>query len=325
MYRARGYDLFMSALAPASKRRGGDMPSITQQLAATRTAQWYQAACGPRWVEAWNDRNRCFDVLAGILREHQAVHRPGHRARQPSIHPHGVLAEVAHRAHFASAETVYRRWRAKAGDRAIARWAGADPAVKPSQAFLAEAKIVAFWPYRDGAMQVADAFDMSLAEVAASYYRALGAWAGDNPALAACDPAGPPGCVAEDMEVLARHFSRPADISSRADRLTALAGNVVARILDDASLTPLGSFNTIREEVLQLLSPPADPVAARAMHSVAELADRLLHRSDDDAVLTAGQARQLRSMLHGLSLLLASAPAGTLPAACVKPGQDGSP
>jgi hypothetical protein len=305
------------------------MPSITQQLAATRTAQWYQAACGPRWVEAWDDRNRCFDVLAGILREHQAVRRPGHRVRQPAIHPQRVLAEVAHRAHFASAETVYRRWRPKASDRAIARWAGADPAVKPSQAFLAEAKVVAFWPYRDGAMQVADAFDMSLAEVAASYYRALGAWAGDNPTLAACDPAGPPGCVAEDMEVLARvlarHFSRAADISSPADRLTALAGEVVARILDDASLTPLGSFNTIREEVLLLLSPPADPVAARAMHSLTELADRLLHHSDDDAVLTAGQARQLRSMLHGLSLLLASAPAGTLPAARAKPDPDGSP
>jgi hypothetical protein len=114
------------------------MPSITQQLAATRTAQWYQAAREPGWADAWKDRQLCFDVLVAILREHQAPGEPGQRVRQPPIRLHGVLTEVAHRAHFASAETVYKRWRANSGDRAIARWAGTDPAVKPGPAFLAD-------------------------------------------------------------------------------------------------------------------------------------------------------------------------------------------
>lgn len=286
------------------------MPSITQELAATRTARWYrEAARSAQRSAVWNDRLECYEALAGILTEHRAARMPGHRRIQPLIRPPALLTEVARRRHFSSAEPVYRRWRAKQNDQAIPRWAGSDPAIKPVAAFVAEAKIVTFWPYRAGVLQVSDAFDMTLTEVAAAYLRALAAWAGDMPEFAACEPAGPPDCVPEDLAVLARRFLRrshtPQDPADLTARLAQQAADVVGRVLDDASLTPLGAFNTIRDEVLRLLTKPSDPIAARMRHTLAELADGLLHESRPDVAVTPSQKRHLEATLKGLSSLLA--------------------
>jgi hypothetical protein len=124
------------------------------------------------------------------------------RPRQGQIAPRGLLTEVARRAHFAAHETVYKKFRAE-WEGPVARWAGTDEAIKPRNALVAEAKIVSFWAYREGVLQIAVKFDMTLPEVAEAYLRALAAWAGDDVPLAACRPAGPPACVAEDMAVLA--------------------------------------------------------------------------------------------------------------------------
>ena len=106
---------------------------------------------------------------------------------------------------------------------------------------VAEAKIVGFWPYREGALQVADAFDMTLTEVAATYLRALAAWASDDIPLAACHPDGPPPCVAEDMAVLAARIEQHADVPPRrrAARLAELAHTIISHVLADASIAPL--------------------------------------------------------------------------------------
>jgi hypothetical protein len=124
------------------------------------------------------------------------------RPQQGQIAPRALLTEVAKRARFAAHETVYKKFRSE-WEGPIARWAGTDEAVKPRSALVAEAKIVSFWAYREGVLQIAGKFDMSLTEVAEAYLRALAAWASDDVPLAACRPAGPPACVAEDMEVLA--------------------------------------------------------------------------------------------------------------------------
>src|SRR6266851_4986626 len=94
----------------------------------------------------------------------------------------------ARRAHFAAHETVYKKFRAE-WEGPIARWAGTDEEVKPRNALVAEAKIVSFWAYRDGVLQIAAKFDMALPEVAEAYLRALAAWASDDIPLAACRPA----------------------------------------------------------------------------------------------------------------------------------------
>jgi hypothetical protein len=283
------------------------VPSIGQELDTTRTALWYRAARTAQRAGAWDERMRCFTTLSQILAEHRAPVRPYQCRSQPPIVLSGILTEVARRAHFASAEPVYKRWRARQDGQPIARWSGADPAIKPGAAFVAEAKIATFWPYREGALTVADAFDMTPTEVTAAYLRALAAWACDDIPLVACRPEGPPDCVAEDMEVIAAHLARRGGAAPphvRAARLTALARHVVSQVLADASITPLGAFNTVRDELLQLLAKP-DSVAERVACSVTELSDRLLHRADGAAVLAADQARQMLTALKGLSSLLA--------------------
>ncbi len=278
--------------------RGGEVPSITQDLAGTPTARWLRETRSTH-RSAWNDRLRCFHALGGILAAHHTSPSPlGGRLSQPRVDPPGLLKAVAHGAHFSSAESVFQRWRAKQNSEAIRRWAGPDPAVKPREAFVAEAKIVSFWPYREGALAIADRFEMSLTEVAASYLRALGAWASDSPALAACVPVGPPPCVAEDMRVIARRSlaRRPVGhsaIDAAASRLETLAGVLVVAVLDDASMTPLGAFNMVRNETLRLLADPPDPVIIKVSSALSELADRLLHRHDGEHVLTADESSHL--------------------------------
>lgn len=284
------------------------MPFIAQDLAHTRTARWLREVRSGN-SSAWEDRLRCFEALGGILSAYRAPRLDG-RWSQPPVSPPHLLQDVARGAHFGSAESVYQRWRAEQSDDAIQRWAGPDPGVKPREAFVAEAKIVSFWPYRAGALAVVDLFEMSLTEVAECYLRALGAWASDNPALAACVPTGSPPCVAEDLGALARRaFVRHPARCSRADaaaaRLESLAGMLVAAILDDASMTPLGAFNMVRDETLRLLSEPPAPIAARVSDAMNELADRLLHRSEAGQILTADQARKLKAEMTGLLALLA--------------------
>lgn len=282
------------------------MSSISHDLAVTRTARWYAAARSVPRASAWDERVLCYAALSEILAEHRAPWVAGQARSQPPIRRPGILTEVAQRAHFASAEPVYRRWRARQNGQPIVRWAGEDRTVKPSAAFVAEAKIVAFWPYREGVLQVADAFDMTLAEVAAAYLRTVAAWAGEDTPLAACHPAGPPACVTEDMRVLAARIPPVGQVppASGAACLAELAGTVVDHVLQDSSITPLGAFNAVRDDVLKLLSEPAVSLTERVTRSVAELSDQLLHRVHGEPIVTAGQARQILTALDGLSTLL---------------------
>jgi hypothetical protein len=280
-----------------------------QEFACTHSAKWLREA---RTVNpySWNDRLRCFEALDQILSAHRTARLNGQRWSQPPVNPPHLLKDVAHGAHFSSAESVYQRWRAQRGDDSIKRWAGDDPRIRPREAFVAEAKIVSFWPYRTGALAVADRFEMSLAEVAEAYLRAVGVWAGNGPVLAACSPAGPPPCVPEDMEIFAARAlrQRPGGRAQSADtraRVAELAGRVVAVMLADASITPLGAFDTIRDEASLLFGERPDPITTRVSYALTELADRLLHRRDDEEVMTREQARRLQAELAGLGSLLA--------------------
>jgi hypothetical protein len=192
---------------------------------------------------------------------------------------------------------VYKRWRARQDGQQIARWAGPDPAITPAAAFISEAKIVAFWPYRTGMLDVAGAFDMTDAEVLAAYLRSLAAWAADHITLAACHPAGPPACVAEDMAVFA------ASDGTRAPDLSRLCRTVVGLILDDPSMTPLGAFNAVRAEVPRM-HPEPGRIADRVHSSMAELSDRLMREADPGTLVDANQARQILQSLDELKSLL---------------------
>jgi hypothetical protein len=300
------------------------MPSIRQELETTRTARWYRHASSARRTGAWAERVRDYAALRAILDGHAAAgtaagtaqgaapgtaEQTARRLEQPPIQLPGLLKLVAEQGHYAGAEPVYRRYRHRQEGRSpqILRLAGPDPAVRPSDAFVAEAKVVTFWPYRDGVIKVADAFDMSRDEWAAAYLRALAAWAADDRPLAAYRPAGPPACVLEDMTAIAGACTRWAGSPSapgHAERLSALADDVVRSVLNDGSITPLGAFDTVRHEVRALLSPPGEPFAEQVLRSAAELSDRMLHAVDGDVVVTQEQARRLRSMIGGLSALL---------------------
>jgi hypothetical protein len=292
------------------------MPSVRQELETTRTARWYRHASGTRRAGAWAERLRDYAAVRAILDQHTATGAAGaagaaqgtaNRHRQPSIQLPGLLKLVAEHGHYAGAEPVYRRYRNRQQGQQVLRLAGPDPGIRPSAAFVAEARVVTFWPYREGVIEVADAFDMSRAEWAAAYLRALAAWAAEQLPLAAYRPAGPPACVLEDMTAIAGactlwsgSFSAPG----HAERLSVLAGDVVQSVLNDGSITPLGAFNTVRHEVISLLSPPPEPAAEQVLRSAAELSDRMLHAGDGDVVVTQEQARRLRAMIGGLSALL---------------------
>ncbi len=309
------------------------MPSIRRELERTRTARWYEEARASRRSGAWTERVRDYAALCGLLAEHAAAHPSGPSARRRSQSPielSGLVLLVAERQHFAGAEPVYRRYRYKQDSKAIPRWADHDSSVKPAAALVAEAKIASFWPYREGVIMVADAFDMTPFEWAAAYLRALGAWAADDRPLAACAPAGPPECVLEDLTVLAAaatpHGPVPETLSGvprqhqvrrgcaepagmRAARLGELAADVVQAMLDDVSMPPLGAFNTVRDEVGHLLTVPSAPLADRLARTIAELADQILHagatdRRPADAIVGPDQASQLRALLDGLGSLL---------------------
>lgn len=281
------------------------MPSLAQEMAGTRTARWYRLLRSERWSAAWEERRRCFDALADMLANPRSI-GDGCRSYLEVSPP--SLTDIARQTHTAPA-TLYKWWGTRQGGQTIPRWAGQDNAFKPGTAFMAEAKIVSFWPYRSGCLHIADAFDMSPAETARAYYRSLAAWASDVPILAACRPSGQPGCTGEDFEIIARHghFASSGDCAHRAERLVSLAAKVVARILEDASLTPLGAFNTVRDDVIQLFTAPADPIGSRVHEVLAELADRLLHRGDDEIVMTPSQSSLIRAELEALQLLLAEA------------------
>jgi hypothetical protein len=281
-----------------------------QEFACTRSAKWLREAktADPH---LWNDRLRCFAALDKILAAHRTARPNGHQWSQPPVNPPSLLTDVARRAHFGSAESVYQRWREKQGDDAIKRWAGEDSRIKPREAFVAEAKLVSFWPYRTGALIVADRFEMSLAEAAEAYLRALGAWARNAPVLAACVPVGPPPCASEDMDIFAGRALRqlsvgPAETADTWARVASLADRIVSAVLADASITPLGAFSTISDEASRLFSAPPDPITTRVSYALTELADRLLHRGDEEEVITREQALSLQAEMTGLGSLLAS-------------------
>jgi hypothetical protein len=283
------------------------VPSLIQEFSCTRSAKWLREA-RTVYTYSWNDRLRCFEALDHILSVHGGARLTGHRRHQSPVNPPHLLKDVARGAHFGSAESVYQRWRAQQGEDSIKRWVGDDPRIRPREAFVAEAKLVSFWSYRMGALAVADRFEMSLAEVAEAYLRVLGLWARNAPVLAACLPAGLPPCVSEDMEVFAvRVFrSRPASHAATDDtrmRLAELASRIVSVVLDDASITPLAAFDTIRGEALRLFSEPQDPIATRVTYALAELGDQLLHQRGEQ-VLTQEQLLGLRAEMTSLGSLL---------------------
>ncbi len=240
-------------------------------------------------------RELCFAALVSALEEKGCGRA---EVAAPSL---SAIARMVN----AAPATLYNWWGIDQGVQTVARWAGPDPAVKPSLAFLAEAKVVSFWPYRSGCLRVADVFDLSLTELACAYYRTIGVWAGDCAALARCRPAGPPSCVAEDLQVIARFA--PGDLESTSVRLRSLADTVVASIFDDPSLTPAIALDGVREELMRLLAPPEDRLAARVEVILAELADRLLHGEPDDELITQAESGQIRQAMARLGL---PAPAG---------------
>jgi hypothetical protein len=301
------------------------VPSLIQEFSCTRSAKWLREA-RTVYAYSWNDRLRCFEALDHILSVHRTARLNGHRWRQSPVSPPHLLKDVARGAHFSSAESVYQRWRAQQGDDSIKRWAGDDPRIRPREAFLSEAKLVSFWSYRMGVLAVADRFEMSLAEVAEAYFRVLGLWAKNAPVLAACLPAGPPPCVSEDMEVFAvRAFKqRPASRAVTDDtrtRLAGLVGRIVRVVLDDASITPLAAFNTIRGEALRLFSEPQDPIATRVSYALTELADQLLHHRGEEEVLTQEQVLSLQAEMTSLGFLLTSIMRDTAAEPGLEPGR----
>ena len=299
------------------------MPSIRRELSNTPTARWLRSVRSCNRAGGWTERLRDYAALSTVLDKHVAAHSgpqlgPGAVfVAQPLIDLSSLVKLVAGQQQLGGSESVYRRYRAKGEDKPGVRWAADDRSVKPAAALVIEAKISSFWPYREGVAAAADAFDMTPREWAAAYLRSLAAWTSDSWPLAACVPAGPPECVAEDMRVLVASLYRGLqqgqdltlpDITTRASRLNELAGHVVYKVLEDRGITPLGAFNCVRDDVVRVLGAPPSSPTNGIIRAVAELADTIIHAGDDanaDAVpVSQADAERLRSLLGGLDVLL---------------------
>lgn len=283
------------------------MPSLTDELMHTRTAQWHRLARTQRCSAAWKMRELCFAALTSAL-ESEARSSPGpdHARGRPQVNPPSL--SVIARMVSAAPATLYNWWGADQGAQTVARWAGPDPTVKPSLAFMAEAKVVSFWPYRSGCLSVADAFDMNMTELLSAYYRTLAVWATDRVTLANCRPSGAPSCVAEDLAVIAR-FAPGGPANDReyvCERLTMLADRILSSILEDASLTPAVALDGICEEMSQLLTPQEDRLADRVEATLTELADRILHCEPHGEVLTGAQSRKVQRAMARIGLTVGS-------------------
>jgi hypothetical protein len=305
--------------------------SIVVELNSTWTAQWYQTASGTQRADAWAERLRYFAALSELLRELVKGDRPPQpaAARQLlQIAPRGLVSEVARRAHFAAHETLYKRFRPD-WEGPIARWAGNDDTVKPRSALVAEAKIVSFWPYRDGVVRLADKPDVLLQDVAEAYLLALAEWASDDIPLAACRPAGPPACMAEDMAAIAALWLRRARsgrmtgvprpgahsesrdrerdlLAGKAGQLERLAGSVVRRLLEKPELPAAKAVEGVHDDLGRLLADPADPVADQLARAAAQLSERLARPLADDPPVTPQQARRLLATLAPLTARLSA-------------------
>jgi hypothetical protein len=259
----------------------------------------------------------------------------GERPRQaaparelPQIAPRGLVTEVARRVHLSAHETLYKRFRPD-WEGPIARWAGNDDTVKPRSALVAEAKIVSFWPYRDGVVRLAEKPDVPLQEVAEAYLLALAEWASGDMPLAACRPAGPPACVAEDMAVIAALWLRNAlsgrmnavprpgirpdfrdrernVLAGKAGQLERLAGSVVRGLLENPELPAGQAVEAVRDDLGRLLADPTDPVADQLARAAAQLSDRLARPSAADPPVTPQQARRLLVALAPLTAQLSA-------------------
>lgn len=299
------------------------MGTIVAELNSTWTAQWYRTASGTQRADAWAERLRYFRALSDLLADlvtGSGPAPPGPPPHRQQIAPRALITEVARRAQFAAHETLYKRFRSE-WEGPIARWAGTDEAVKPRNALVAEAKIVSFWPYREAVLRLASQPGVALQEVAAAYLRALATWAGDDTPLAACRPAGPPACVAEDMRVLAALWLRRAiaarmipaprpgtrdrdPLADKAGQLEGLAREVVSLLLADRAMTADKAVDAMRDDVGQLLADPTDPVLDQLTQAATQLSDRLARRSPDDRPVTAVQARHLLALLAPLTTQL---------------------
>jgi hypothetical protein len=290
------------------------MSTIVVGLNSTWTARWYQAASGTQRADAWTERLRYFRALSELLTELVKG------SNQPQIAPRGLVTEVARRSHFSAHETLYKRFRSE-WEGPIERWAGADDAVKPRNALVAEAKIVSFWAYRDGIVRLADRPEVTLPEVAEAYLHALASWARDDGPLAACRPTGPPGCVAEDMGILAALWLRQAaaermipapragaqagserdQVSEKAHQLDRLARVVVRHVLDDPATSPEQAVAAVRDDLRKLLADPMDPVLDQLTRAAGQLSARLRRPSPAELPLTPEQARTLLAALTPLA------------------------
>jgi hypothetical protein len=309
------------------------MSSIVVELNSTWTARWYQTASGTQRADAWAERLRYFAALSDLLGEGSDRPQQAAPARQlPQIAPRGLVTEVARRAHFAAHETLYKRFRPD-WEGPIPRWAGNDDTVKPRSALVAEAKIVSFWPYRDGVLRLADKPEVPLKEVARAYLLALAEWASDEIPLAACRPAGPPACVAEDVGVIAALWLRRAiagqmisaprpgvgpgspeaecdPLAGKAEQLERLAGTVVRHLLENPELPAAKAVEAVRENLGRLLADPTDPVVDQLAKTAGQLSGRLARPAAADPPVTAQQARRLLAALAPLTAQLSVIAAG---------------
>jgi hypothetical protein len=133
-------------------------------------------------------------------------------------------------------------------------------------ALLIETKVYCFGVYRRVAMDGG----LDPQRKLHAYLRVLAAWASDHPALAACtttDGPSAPLWVEHDLvKLLGVAMGLPGDdprVVAGARALFCAAEDMIDRVLEDATLTPLGAFNFVRPALTRILA--TDTGAAKVL------------------------------------------------------------
>ena len=158
-----------------------------------------------------------------------------------------------------------------------------------------EAKVVSFWPCRQAWVQELDGLGRDDRRFAAeTLIRVLAEWAATDRPMAAMLSAAPPLCAVEDLRLIC-----PETPSVRT--ATSLLTKVVELAQSPRGLSPLGTLNVVRDELLMVgfaQVPPVDELLDELTETLAAVEYLLPRLSADDRDQVADQLEpQLRDVL----------------------------
>jgi hypothetical protein len=246
------------------------MTHFVDRLRGTPTARWHDQLTEQRRRRASLARLPAYDALESMLRRHldsgggdvTALAR-ARFTQAMLLEETGVPRSTLHHMFHADKPPclVYRESPGADGDEYGGDAVAALGISTARGIWAAELKVWTYWPWRDGWLDVLTGLaDPRRRTAAESLVLMVAAWAGQHPAVAACDDFAPPLGAVEDLLVVSRARMGASDA-------VGLLSTVVRRALHDRGRGPAGLLNVVHERLMGLAFDAGDGLD----HAMAEL------------------------------------------------------